>query len=162
PGARPIMAGRARIAANLRVAAARLAARIDDHASVVHREGREMCTRVGQACRERDVDTALLEAVGLIGWGEGLTPAGDDFLVGMLAGLDALVADSAVNAAFMTRFGAGLKAHAHRTTCVSPRAAISVPMFIGCATSCCRRAMLHGSRNWRTMRWPSVRRRAAT
>jgi len=60
PGARPIMAGRAQIAANLRVAAARLAARIDDHASVVHRQGREMCTRVGQACRERDVDTALL------------------------------------------------------------------------------------------------------
>lgn len=116
PDARPVMAGRARIAANLRLAAARLASRIDDHASVVHREGRAMCTRVGQACRERAVDTALLEAVGLIGWGEGLTPAGDDFLVGMLAGLDALVANSAVNAAFLTRFGTGLKAHAQRTT----------------------------------------------
>ena len=116
PDARPVMAGRAKIAANLRVAAGRLAARIDDHASVVHREGRAMCARVEQACRERDADAALLEAVGLIGWGEGLTPAGDDFLVGMLAGLDALVADSAVNAAFLTRFGTGLKAHAQRTT----------------------------------------------
>jgi hypothetical protein len=28
-----------------------------------------------------------------VGWGEGLTPAGDDFLIGLLAGLDAFVAD---------------------------------------------------------------------
>lgn len=119
PDARPFITGPVQIAANLCVAAARLAARIDNHASVVHREGRAICARVEQACRERDADAALLEAVGLIGWGEGLTPAGDDFLVGMLAGLDALAADSAVNAAFLARFGAGLKAHAQRTTVIA-------------------------------------------
>ncbi len=33
----------------------------------------------------------MRHAARLIGWGEGLTPAGDDFLVGLLAGLDAFV-----------------------------------------------------------------------
>ena len=44
-----------------------------------------MCARVEQACRDGHFERALLDAVRLIGWGEGLTPAGDDFLVGLLA-----------------------------------------------------------------------------
>jgi hypothetical protein len=100
----------------LSVAAARLAARLDHNASVIHREGHAVCARVEQACRDCHVDMALLEAVRLIGWGEGLTPAGDDFLVGLLAGLDALATGSAVRATFLTRFSDGLKVHADLTT----------------------------------------------
>jgi hypothetical protein len=42
------------------------------------------------ACAALDVGRATAQIDRLIGWGEGLTPAGDDFLVGLLAGLDAL------------------------------------------------------------------------
>ena len=61
-------------------------------------------------------DPGAPDAVQLIGWGEGLTPAGDDFLVGLLAGLDALAKGSAIRAAFLTGFRAGIAAHADRTT----------------------------------------------
>ena len=106
----------ARAASWHRVASARLAARLDRNASVIHREGRVVCARVEQACRDGHFERALFDAVRLIGWGEGLTPAGDDFLVGFLAGLDALAKGSAIRAAFLTGFRAGIAAHADRTT----------------------------------------------
>jgi hypothetical protein len=111
-----VIAHPTQVVANLRVAAARLAARIEHDASILHREGHAVCARVEQACRDCDADLALLDAVRLIGWGEGLTPAGDDFLVGLLAGLDAQVRGSEARAAFLARFSAGPEAHAHRTT----------------------------------------------
>ena len=43
------------------------------------------------ACRALDRERAARRIERLVGWGEGLTPAGDDFLIGLLAGLDALV-----------------------------------------------------------------------
>ena len=48
--------------------------------------------RLRDACRALDCAQATRHVDRLIGWGEGLTPAGDDFLVGLIAGLDALVA----------------------------------------------------------------------
>ena len=116
PDATPVIADPAQVTANLRAAAARRAARLDHNKSVLHREGRAVCARVAQACRDCRVDIALHEAARLIGWGEGLTPAGDDFLVGMLAGLDALTTGFAVRERFRTHLSAGLMAHADRTT----------------------------------------------
>jgi hypothetical protein len=104
------------IAANLSCATVRLAARLDQHASVLSREGRAVCVRIEQACRDLDADAALRDAVRLVGWGEGLTPAGDDFLVGMLAGLDALAPGIPPRMEFLTRFGAAVAAQADRTT----------------------------------------------
>jgi Protein of unknown function (DUF2877) len=116
PDSEPVIADLAQVTANHRIAAARLAARLDRNASVIHCDGRVVCARVEQACRDGHFERALLDAVRLIGWGEGLTPAGDDFLVGLLAGLDALAKGSAIRAAFLTGFRAGLAAHADRTT----------------------------------------------
>src|SRR5437773_2142423 len=116
PDSEPVTADPAQVSANYRVAAARLAARLDRNASVIHRDGRVVCARVEQACRDGHFERALLNAVRLIGWGEGLTPAGDDFPVGLLAGLDAMATGSAIRATFLTRFRAELAAHADRTT----------------------------------------------
>jgi hypothetical protein len=115
----PAIGDPAQIAANLRIASARLAARLTRHASVIHREGRAACARLENACRELDADSALRNAIGLVGWGEGLTPAGDDFLVGVLAGLDALATGSPVRTAFLARIGNEIIAHADRTTDVA-------------------------------------------
>jgi len=46
-----------------------------------------------RAARERDLDATLVAIDRLVGWGEGLTPAGDDFLVGWLAGLHQLASE---------------------------------------------------------------------
>ena len=119
PDSEPVTADPAQVSANYRVAAARLAARLDRNASVIHRDGRVVCARVEQACRDGHFERALLNAVRLIGWGEGLTPAGDDFLVGLLAGLDAMAKGSANRAAFLTGFRAALAAHADRTTAIA-------------------------------------------
>lgn len=45
------------------------------------------------ACRHGDLAPACHHAANLIGLGEGLTPSGDDFLAGLLAGLDAIPGD---------------------------------------------------------------------
>jgi hypothetical protein len=79
----------AQIEGRLHDAAAMLARRHGAHSSVIGREAATLVTALGQACRALDVDLAVHLAEALIGWGEGLTPAGDDFLVGLLAGLDA-------------------------------------------------------------------------
>jgi hypothetical protein len=119
PDARPVIADPAQVAANLHGAATRLAVRIEHGASVIHREGRAACARIEQACGDCHVDRALLDALPLIGWGEGLTPAGDDFLVGVLAGLDALATVSTAHAAFLSRFSDGVVAHRNRTTAIA-------------------------------------------
>jgi hypothetical protein len=52
----------------------------------------------------------------LIGWGEGLTPAGDDFLVGLCAALAALAGDDAMRLRFQARLSARLADCEGRTT----------------------------------------------
>jgi hypothetical protein len=47
----------------------------------------ERCARLGRAIAEGDADAFSTLAEGLLGWGQGLTPSGDDFVVGMLLGL---------------------------------------------------------------------------
>jgi len=71
------------------------------------------------ACRARTGPLAAQHAARLVGWGEGLTPAGDDFLVGLCAGLDASIDDDAARAACRDAIAAALIASLPRTTRIS-------------------------------------------
>lgn len=57
------------------------------HASVLAREGSAVIDALVLATRDCDAARAEPLVTRLIGWGEGLTPAGDDFLVGWLGAL---------------------------------------------------------------------------
>jgi len=59
------------------------------------KQGSVVADSLVRATRVLDREHATAVALRLVGWGEGLTPAGDDFLVGFLAGLDALALDVA-------------------------------------------------------------------
>jgi hypothetical protein len=73
---------------------------------------------LAEALARRDADAAEPAAVGLIGLGEGGTPAGDDFLVGFLAGLRSLRADAQLTA-FAAELAAAIAAESDRTNDVS-------------------------------------------
>jgi hypothetical protein len=121
PDDRTSIAEHSQLHANLRECRASLDARLPERASIVHREGRAVCARLERACRDSDVDVALTHASRLIGWGEGLTPAGDDFLVGMLAALHAMTS-SAARATFVARLGDALEVQVNRTTSIAAHA----------------------------------------
>jgi len=104
--------GCAQIEAHLRSARARLAQRRSSAPSVI--DG--AATALGEACRTLDRGHAARQVDRLVGWGEGLTPAGDDFLVGLLAGLDVLVAGVEVRRCFRSALAAAVAAHTSRTT----------------------------------------------
>jgi Protein of unknown function (DUF2877) len=70
------------------------------------------------ATRSHDSRAALNLLSQLIGLGPGLTPAGDDFIVGWLAGL-ALSAQTAAQIAFLDAMCRGVESLAHATTFVS-------------------------------------------
>lgn len=81
------------------------------------------CRRLVRALAEGSGAAAIREAVELIGIGPGLTPSGDDVLVGLLAGLDAIdhplraevaAAVGAAAPARTTSVGAATLAHATR------------------------------------------------
>ncbi|MCC6777150.1 MAG: DUF2877 domain-containing protein [Hyphomicrobiales bacterium] len=74
--------------------------------------------QLAAATRQHDADCALRLAAQLIGLGGGLTPAGDDFLIGWLAGLT-LTAASPRQTAFLQAIRQGLGALRHATTAVS-------------------------------------------
>lgn len=54
--------------------------------------GRRAQSRLARALAARDADRVAAAALGLVGFGEGLTPAGDDCLVGALAAVHRLAA----------------------------------------------------------------------
>lgn len=68
------------------------------------------------ACRDLDLDAAVDQVARLIGWGEGLTPAGDDFLVGLTAGLGALARDDELRHRFLGTLAAAIRQRTRRTT----------------------------------------------
>ena len=85
--------------------------------------GRALITRQLRALRAGDLAAALGPTIELIGLGAGLTPSGDDYLVGLLAGLEATGSRarreiaSAIGAAApgrTTAIGAAMLAHATR------------------------------------------------
>jgi Protein of unknown function (DUF2877) len=84
--------------------------------SVLHADAVPVVAALTQACRELDFDAAASHAGRLIGWGEGLTPSGDDFLVGLLAVLGALAQDETRRSAFCAALAAHIAAQVQRTT----------------------------------------------
>jgi hypothetical protein len=70
------------------------------------------------ATRLLNADKALDVMIGLVGLGPGLTPAGDDFIIGWLAGL-ALSARNEAQLAFLRAMCAGVESLAQATTSVS-------------------------------------------
>jgi hypothetical protein len=115
---RPCLEAR-QVAANLGFARARLGALTCVRASIIDREGSIVAAALEQACRDLDGPRALPQVDRLIGWGEGLTPAGDDFLVGLLAGLDALAGECDERGRWMVWLCACISARRGRTTPVA-------------------------------------------
>jgi len=105
-----------RIKAHLRNAHLRLAQRRSAHASVVDGEGAPVADMLRDACRALDCEQAVRQVDRLVGWGEGLTPAGDDFLVGLIAGLDALVRSDDERRRFHGALAAAITLRTKRTT----------------------------------------------
>ena len=105
-----------RLATNLQIAAAALSRRRRTHSSVIDRAGSTVLHRLGEACRTLDSKSAARQVERLIGWGEGLTPAGDDVLVGLCAALDALVGDHTGRASFLRKLSAAILLGASGTT----------------------------------------------
>jgi hypothetical protein len=110
---------RRRIDAHLRHALGCLAQRRSTHASVIDSEGASVVSALRDACRALDGAQAVRHAARLVGWGEGLTPAGDDFLLGLVAGLDGLVGDNGRRHTFHGMLAAALIALTPRTTAIA-------------------------------------------
>lgn len=72
-----------------------------------------------QATRDFQLDNAMASIKPLIGLGPGLTPSGDDFLVGYLAGLWSTVRGSASRMRLLTALGSELSQAAHDTNEIS-------------------------------------------
>lgn len=84
--------------------------------SILVNAGAATVAALRDACRTLDVEAAVRHAIRLIGWGEGLTPAGDDFLIGLLAGLDAFVACDDRRGRLRSAIAALVTTSARRTT----------------------------------------------
>jgi len=106
----------ARIEAHLGNARAALSRRRAKQRNVLDGAAAEPAAALGDACRALDCERAVRHASCLIGWGEGLTPAGDDFLVGLIAGLDVLADGDQRRLRFHAALAAAIAAGAERTT----------------------------------------------
>jgi hypothetical protein len=93
----------------------RLAAARRDRPSVLTSVAAALTVRMATACRDGDAAEAVAVATMLVGLGEGLTPAGDDFLVGLMAALRARI-DDRRRRALVDWLGAPLAASRARTT----------------------------------------------
>jgi len=106
-------------AARVAMARARLVDGRQKRSSVLDRSGVAAIAGVERACRRLDVADALARIERFVGWGEGLTPAGDDYLVGLCAALGALVQGHAARRAFLARMRGFVSAQCVRTTPIS-------------------------------------------
>jgi uncharacterized protein DUF2877 len=105
------------IEANLQLAAERLArCRIARSSCIAGPDGLAIADSLARACSRLDRDAAVRAIDRLIGWGEGLTPAGDDFLVGHLAAWARLARRNNDRGHFLDEIGASVLAAAPRTT----------------------------------------------
>lgn len=106
----------AEIDARVRLVRARLEARRAAQPNVLDHQAAGVAVALADACATLDLALANAQLDRLIGWGEGLTPAGDDFIVGLLAGLDALARGDAERLSFRGAFAMQVAARLHRTT----------------------------------------------
>jgi hypothetical protein len=107
---------RAQVESHLRSARLCLQRRRASQRSLLDGDGAPAAAALAAACRDVDLERATRHAARLVGWGEGLTPAGDDFLVGLLAGLAALVRDEASRREFHAALARAIAARASSTT----------------------------------------------
>jgi Protein of unknown function (DUF2877) len=119
PGLANALLAPAQIDIRLRGAAELLARRHPAHSSVIDREAAAVAAELRAACCALDIGQAVRSVDLLIGWGEGLTPAGDDFLIGLLAGLDALVRFDEPRRRFRTALAAAVVRATPRTTSIA-------------------------------------------
>jgi hypothetical protein len=115
PDARPALTPSDTLS-RIELARMRLARVRRTHSSVLDRNGDGAIGKLTRACQDRDIANALDLAARFIGWGEGLTPAGDDYLVGLCAALDALACRDARRHVFVKRMQEFLAAQESRTT----------------------------------------------
>jgi len=116
PASPGVLLPTARIQAHLVGVALALARRPQQHTSVIDREGAAAASALRDACGSLDVERAARQIERLVGWGEGLTPAGDDFLIGLLAGLDAFVQGEPQRLQFRAALAGVISALTPRTT----------------------------------------------
>ncbi len=107
------------IDSNLNRAGAALARHRAARASVLDREAAPVAAALAHACRVLDGAQAVWQATRLIGWGEGLTPACDDFLIGLIAGLDVSLGGDARRLQLRNTLADVLEAGGTRTTPVA-------------------------------------------
>ncbi|MEQ1804961.1 MAG: DUF2877 domain-containing protein [Burkholderiaceae bacterium] len=113
----PVMRARqAGVEARCHRAGVQLAARRRLRSSVIDAQAAPVVAALADACRNLDTPAALAQAQRLIGWGEGLTPAGDDFLVGLLAALQALARSDAPRLGFHAVLAMHVARDVQRTT----------------------------------------------
>ena len=112
----------AAIEARVRRARACIAQRRATQPNILDREATGIAKTLLDACAALDSARARAQLDRLIGWGEGLTPAGDDFIVGLLAGLDALARNDGARPHFRDALAAHVAAHTHRTTPIAAHA----------------------------------------
>jgi hypothetical protein len=105
--------------ARIALARSRLVEERQARSSVLDRSGDAAIAGVERACRRLDVADALARIERFVGWGEGLTPAGDDYLVGLCAALGALVQGDAARRTFLARMRGFIEARCVRTTPIS-------------------------------------------
>jgi hypothetical protein len=89
------------------------------HESVIDREGAPVVAALTEACAALDSERAERQVDRLVGWGEGLTPAGDDVLIGLVAGLDALMRGDERRRRFRDVMAVALSRRTHRTTAIA-------------------------------------------
>jgi hypothetical protein len=107
------------VAARMALARAGLAEARRARSSVLDRGGRVAIDGVEDACRRLDVADAIPRIERFVGWGEGLTPAGDDYLVGLFAALGALVQGDAARRGFLAGLRRFVASRCARTTPIS-------------------------------------------
>ena len=107
------------LAANLEVAGAALERRRRLSPSVVDREAAPSLRALEEAWCDLDISRAIAAIDRLVGWGEGLTPAGDDAVVGFLAAIRALAGTDTKRIAFVDALSAAVVSRAGRTTDIS-------------------------------------------
>lgn len=109
----------ATIAERLRHAEWHLALRRATQRNVIDGAAASTVAMLRSACVALDTATARELAARLIGWGEGLTPAGDDLLAGLLVGLDALAPMQVRRRDFRAAIAATVMAQRLRTTAIA-------------------------------------------
>lgn len=106
-------------AARMAVARAHLAEGRRTRSSVLDCSGDAAIGGLERACRRLDVTDALSRVERFVGWGEGLTPAGDDYLIGLCAAMGALVQGNAARMAFFATMRSFVASQCVRTTPIS-------------------------------------------